>query len=40
LKPPLKTLPSTLPYLLRRVAGIAGMVIGTIALGLYWSGVR
>jgi hypothetical protein len=36
----LKPLPSTLPYLLYWIAGVAGTVIGTVAIGLYWAGVR
>ena len=36
----LKPLPSTLPYLLCWIAGIAGMVSGTVAIGLFWAGIR
>jgi hypothetical protein len=36
----LKPLPSKLPNLLYWIAGIAGSVMVTVAIGLYWAGVR
>ncbi len=36
----LKPLPSTLPCLLCWIAGVAGTVLGTLAIGLYWASVR
>jgi hypothetical protein len=40
LKSYLKPLPSKLPYLLCWTAGVIGMVIGTVALGLFWATAR
>ena len=40
MKPHLKPLPSKLPYLMYWIAGIAGMVMITVVIGLYWAGVR
>lgn len=36
----LKPLPSALPYLMYWIASVAGAVLGTVAIGLFWASVR
>jgi len=40
MNPHLKPLPGKLPRLMYWIAGIAGAVMVTVAIGLYWAGVR